>query len=316
MMTMKNTWRKHIALLAAVAFMAAAPSASLAAVQPEEAAGDKVTNVVVRNRVEALGTDSIDDKILTQLVPNVDVSGEKVVVGKDTVDIIIPQRNFGRFDRGLFNYLFIPKGQWSFGLDVSYGEFNSDDIELLSFIGDFDFGGSMFSIDPYISYFFAHNQSIGMRLGYTRNKADLGNLTVDIEDLDLSLQNIDYHTEEYSASVFYRHYIGLDRSRRWAIFNETALEFSSGNGYFERPYEGVPRITETVTTEVRMDFSPGICYFVHDYVSFNLSFGVFGLHWKRWQQTTDHVEEGSRTSSGADFKFNLFNLRMGIAVHI
>ena len=111
MMTMKNTWRKHIALLAAVAFMAAAPSASLAAVQPEEAVGDKVTNVVVRNRVEALGTDSIDDKILTQLVPNVDVSGEKVVVGKDTVDIIIPQRNFGRFDRGLFNYLFIPKGQ-------------------------------------------------------------------------------------------------------------------------------------------------------------------------------------------------------------
>ena len=316
MMTMKNTWRKHIALLAAVAFMAAAPSASLAAVQPEEAVGDKVTNVVVRNRVEALGTDSIDDKILSQLVPNVDESGEKVVVGKDTVDIIIPQRNFGRFDRGLFNYLFIPKGQWSFGLDVSYGEFNSEDIELLSFIGDFDFGGSMFSIDPYISYFFAHNQSIGMRLGYTRNKADLGNLTVDIEDLDLSLQNIDYHTEEYSASVFYRHYIGLDRSRRWAIFNETALEFSSGNGYFERPYEGVPRITETVTTEVRMDFSPGICYFVHDYVSFNLSFGVFGLQWKRWQQTTDHVEEGSRTSSGADFKFNLFNLRMGIAVHI
>ena len=316
MMTMKNIWRKHIALLAVAAFMAAAPSASLAAVQPEEAVGDKVTNVEVRNRVEALGTDSIDDKILTQLVPNVDVSGEKVVVGKDTVDIIIPQRNFGRFDRGLFNYLFIPKGQWSFGLDVSYGEFNSDDIELLSFIGDFDFGGSVFSIDPYISYFFAHNQSIGMRLGYTRNKADLGNLTVDIEDLDLSLQNIDYHTEEYSASVFYRHYIGLDHSRRWAIFNETALEFSSGNGYFERPYEGVPRITETVTTEVRMDFSPGICYFVHDYVSFNLSFGVFGLHWKRWPQTTDHVEEGSRTSSGADFKFNLFNLRMGIAVHI
>ena len=155
-----------------------------------------------------------------------------------------------------------------------------------------------------------------MRLGYTRNKADLGNLTVDIEDLDLSLQNIDYHTEEYSAAVFYRHYIGLDHSRRWAIFNETALEFSSGNGYFERPYNGVPRITETVTTEVRMDFSPGICYFVHDYVSFNLSFGVFGLHWKKWQQTTDHVEEGSRTSSGADFKFNLFNLRMGIAVHI
>ncbi len=313
-MTMKDNRKKHI-ILAAVALLAAMPSA-MAAVNPETS-GDDITNVVVRNRVEVIGADSIDSKIISQLAPNVSVNDdEKVIVGNDTVNIIIPERNFGRFDRGLFNYLFIPKGQWSFGLDVSYGEFNSEDIELLSFIGDFDFGGSVFSIDPYISYFFAHNQSIGMRLGYTRNKADLGNLTVDIEDLDLSLQNIDYHTEEYSAAVFYRHYIGLDHSRRWAIFNETALEFSSGNGYFERPYNGVPRITETVTTEVRMDFSPGICYFVHDYVSFNLSFGVFGLHWKKWQQTTDHVEEGSRTSSGADFKFNLFNLRMGIAVHI
>lgn len=313
-MTMKDNRKKHI-ILAAVALLAAMPSA-MAAVNPETS-GDDITNVVVRNRVEVIGADSIDSKIISQLAPNVSVNDdEKVIVGNDTVNIIIPERNFGRFDRGLFNYLFIPKGQWSFGLDVSYGEFNSEDIELLSFIGDFDFGGSVFSIDPYISYFFAHNQSIGMRLGYTRNKADLGNLTVDIEDLDLSLQNIDYHTEEYSAAVFYRHYIGLDHSRRWAIFNETALEFSSGNGYFERPYNGVPRITETVTTEVRMDFSPGICYFVHDYVSFNLSFGVFGLHWKKWQQTTDRVEEGSRTSSGADFKFNLFNLRMGIAVHI
>ena len=313
-MTMKDNRKKHI-ILAAVGLLAAMPSA-MAAVNPETS-GDDITNVVVRNRVEVIGADSIDSKIISQLAPNVSVNDdEKVIVGNDTVNIIIPERNFGRFDRGLFNYLFIPKGQWSFGLDVSYGEFNSEDIELLSFIGDFDFGGSVFSIDPYISYFFAHNQSIGMRLGYTRNKADLGNLTVDIEDLDLSLQNIDYHTEEYSAAVFYRHYIGLDHSRRWAIFNETALEFSSGNGYFERPYNGVPRITETVTTEVRMDFSPGICYFVHDYVSFNLSFGVFGLHWKKWQQTTDHVEEGSRTSSGADFKFNLFNLRMGIAVHI
>ena len=222
-MTMKDNRKKHI-ILAAVALLAAMPSA-MAAVNPETS-GDDITNVVVRNRVEVIGADSIDSKIISQLAPNVSVNDdEKVIVGNDTVNIIIPERNFGRFDRGLFNYLFIPKGQWSFGLDVSYGEFNSEDIELLSFIGDFDFGGSVFSIDPYISYFFAHNQSIGMRLGYTRNKADLGNLTVDIEDLDLSLQNIDYHTEEYSAAVFYRHYIGLDHSRRWAIFNETALEF-------------------------------------------------------------------------------------------
>ena len=35
---------------------------------------------------------------------------ERVIVGKDTVSIVIPEPNFGRYDRGLFNYLFIPKG--------------------------------------------------------------------------------------------------------------------------------------------------------------------------------------------------------------
>lgn len=35
---------------------------------------------------------------------------EKVIVQGDTVDIIIPEANYGRFDRGLYNYIFIPKG--------------------------------------------------------------------------------------------------------------------------------------------------------------------------------------------------------------
>ena len=48
---------------------------------------------------------------------------EKVVVKGDTVPLIIRQRNLGRFDRGLFNFLFIPKGQWLFALTASYGEF-------------------------------------------------------------------------------------------------------------------------------------------------------------------------------------------------
>jgi hypothetical protein len=45
---------------------------------------------------------------------------EKVIVGEDTVSVILPERNFGRYDRGLYNYLFIPKGKWAIGLTASY----------------------------------------------------------------------------------------------------------------------------------------------------------------------------------------------------
>ena len=56
--------------------------------------------------------------------------------------------------------------------------------------------------------------------------------------------------------------------------------------------------------------------FFHDYVSFNISFGVLGFYFKNEKQKTNEVEEGSRFSSGADFKVNLFNINLGIAVHI
>lgn len=46
---------------------------------------------------------------------------EHVVVDGDTVPVILPEKNYGRFDRGLFNYIFIPKGKWGFGMTASYG---------------------------------------------------------------------------------------------------------------------------------------------------------------------------------------------------
>lgn len=51
-------------------------------------------------------------------------------------------------------------------------------------------------------------------------------------------------------------------------------------------------------------------------LSFNVSFGVFGLHLTNEKQITNGESEGSRFSSGANFKFNLFNINFGIGVHI
>ena len=242
---------------------------------------------------------------------------ERVIVGNDTVRPIIPERNFGRYDRGLFNFLFIPKGKWAFGLTASYGEFDTEDVQVLSFLKDFNFKGSMFSLSPSVSYFVRHNMAVGMKLGYSRNKFTLGSLSVDIDDdMNFSLRDVDYHTEDYSASVFLRRYIGLDNSRRFAIYNDVELKFSSGNGTFTRLYNDEPKETRTLTTKASLNFSPGVCVFIQEYVSFNISFGVFGVNYTRETQRTDGVNEGNRSGLGASFKFNLLNLNMGVAVHI
>lgn len=242
---------------------------------------------------------------------------ERVVVGGDTVPIILPAPNYGRYDRGLFNFLFIPQGQWMFGLTASYGEFNSDDVQILSLIKNFNFKGKMYSIQPTVSYFFRSNQSMGLKFSYARGIADLGGLSVDIDDdMNFTLSDVSYYSQTYTASVFYRNYVGLGSEKRFAIFNEVDLAFGSGSSRFKRSYDGEMRDTKTLTSKWSLNFSPGVTMFIMDNACFNVSFGVFGLHVTHDKQYTNGEDEGSRTSSGANFRFNLFNINFGLGVTI
>ena len=240
-----------------------------------------------------------------------------VIVKGDTILSVIPERNLGRFDRGLYNHLFIPKGKWGFGITASYGELNTEDIQILSILKDINFKGKQYSIKPFLSYFIRNNQSVGLRFNYTRGIADLGKLAVDInDDMSFNLRDVSYYQQSFTVSTFYRNYVGLDPSGIFGIFNEVDLSLGTGSSRFKRLYNGEPRDTKTLVTQGALNFSPGVCVFIQDFVSFNLSFGVFGLKWRKEDQTTDGVDEGSRVTSGANFKFNIFNINFGLMVVI
>lgn len=242
---------------------------------------------------------------------------ELVIVNGDTVPIILPSKNYGRYDRGLFNYLIIPKGQWSFGLTASYGQYSTEDVQILSILNDFDIKIKMYSIKPSISYFFRSNQSIGLQFNYSRSFVDLNNMAFDFdEDLSFNLRDVSYYSQSFTTSINYRNYVGLGSAKRFAIFNEINLGFGSGSSRFKRIFNGEPRDTHTNITDISLNFSPGVCVFIMDYVSFNVSFGVFGLHMRSEKQITDGVEEGRRFTSGANFRFNIFNINFGLAVNI
>ena len=159
---------------------------------------------------------------------NAEMLDEKVIVGSDTVSIIIPEHNFGRYDRGLYNYLFIPKGQWSFGLSASYGELNTDDVQVLNMLKDVDFKGKIYSIQPTIGYFIRNNQSVGIKLTYSRGTADLANLAVDFDDdINFKLKDVSYYTESYVIGGFYGNYVGLGRDKRFGVFNVVPISSPS-----------------------------------------------------------------------------------------
>jgi hypothetical protein len=242
---------------------------------------------------------------------------EKVIVGGDTVSIILPERNFGRYDRGLYNWLFIPKGRWAFGMTASYGSLDTEDIQVLSILKDFDFTGKIYSLKPTISYFFRNNQSIGLKCEYSRGVADLASLAIDFdEDINFTLKDVSYYVETFAMGTFYRNYVGLGREKRFGIFNETGLMFQTGSSRFKRLYNGEPKDTRTTITQASLNFSPGVCVFIQDNVAFNVSFGVFGIKVRKEHQVTDGLDEGSRLTSGANFKFNIFNISFGLLVVI
>lgn len=290
--------------LAVTAALAAAPGAS--------AAGWEIPGLNILDKMARTEKIPLDTTIVNDRTPD-----ERVIVGGDTVSIVLPQKNYGRYDRGLFNFLFVPKGQWSFGLQASYGEFNTSDVQILSILSDLNVKVKAYSLQPYISYFFDNNQSIGINFNFTRMYCDLAGMKLDIsDDLNFTLSDVSYYSKNFSTAIAYRNYVGLGRDRRFGVFNEVELEFGGGSSRFKRMYDGVPRDTRTNVMSASLNFSPGLCVFIMDYVSFNVSFGVFGVNVRHERQHTDGYDEGSRFSSGANFRFNIFNINFGMAVFI
>lgn len=249
-----------------------------------------------------------------------------VKVGQDTVCQVLRERNLGRFHRGLFNYLFIPKGAWQVGITANYGKFSTEDLELLNLVSDLDLGITSFSVKPYVSYFIRHNTSVGLRFGYSNSKAAINSMDVDFdEDLNFSLKDVKYNNESYTSALFMRQYYGLSRQGRFGVFNEMELAFSSGNASFSRSYDGKPLTTHSTYMNAAITFSPGVTVFMMENASFNVSLGVFGFHMRNEKQRTsmDNPEDaqiypdetGSRFTSGASFRFNIFNINFGLGIH-
>ncbi len=242
---------------------------------------------------------------------------EKVIFRGDTIPMVLKSRNFGRYDRGLYNFLFIPRGTWHFGLTASYGEFSTSDLSVLDLINDVDINAHSFSIRPYLGYFIRNNLSVGARMAYSRTAGNIDKFKVDIdEDMNFNLHDIRYRSESYSAAVYLQQYMGLTRKGRFGIYNEVELSFAAGNSDFDRPFNGELRRTHSANMEARLTFSPGVSVFIMENVSFNLSFGVFGFYLRNEKQTENDVPSGNRFTSGANFRINLFNLAFGIGVHI
>ena len=240
------------------------------------------------------------------------------MLSQDSVALDIEtQKNSHTFERGLTNYSFIKKNEWICGITASYTGFNSDDSDLLMLVKDFNFTGSLFGVDPFVGYFVADNQCVGVKLGYSATKGNLGNFSIDvIEGMPIALTDLEYNANFYSAGIFHRAYLGLTNGGQLGLFNETNLTFRSGVSHFIRGDENGTTDTKTISNEIVLGLSPGISVFIMDNVSASVSVGILGLNYKHNKQYVDEEMTGEFISSGANFQINILNINIGITVHI
>ena len=254
----------------------------------------------------------------------------KFVVVHDTVYVPIPEAKMpvdssriifekpvGRYDRGITNFRFIPKHKWIGGITVSVFNFETDNSRLLfSLLKDIDFNLRAMSVYPFVGYAVKDNMVLGLKFGYSRISGGIGNLALNVEDLDISLKDIKYTDDSYSFSVFHRSYIGLDGKGLFGLFNETTLGYNTGSSRFSRGADDTLKYTDSTINQLHVGINPGIAIFIMPNVGAEVSFGVAGFtyNWEKQKKSTG--ETGKRTNSGANFKINLFNINIGITVCI
>ena len=225
-------------------------------------------------------------------------------------------RRLQRVDRDALKAVFIPKGQWMLGGSVNFQEWDTDNINLLV-LKNMDVEGHIFSASPYFGYFVANNIAIGARYNYLRNYFYMGNFDLNLgEDFNISLEDLYYLEHKHEASAFLRTYMPLGKSNVFGFFGEIRGTYAYANGKnstgsgaeFDGSYEHVHSL--------QLSFCPGMTAFVTDFMAVEASIGVMGLKYRWKDQKTNQVEKGSSKMGGANFKFNLFSVNLGMTFYL
>lgn len=215
---------------------------------------------------------------------------------------------------------FVAKGQWIFGGTASYSTHRNKDYTF-TLINDIDSEGYTVGVSPMIAYAPWKNMAVGIRFGYNRSLLALDNASISVGDTAMGIDYFHQIKHAYTGTLFWRPYIPLGHSKRFAFFVEAQLNLSGGqskavaeNGVVDgmQSYRG----TYTKNFGASLAIQPGIVAFVTNNTAIELSIGVFGIGVDRVKQIKNQVDSGSMVSSDANFKLNLLSVGFGVSFYL
>ena len=67
---------------------------------------------------------------------------------------------------------------------------------------------------------------------------------------------------------------------------------------------------------MELGLAGGMAVFLTDYLAAEVMLNVGGFHFKWGEQNTNNIETGSKNSSGANFRINLFSIKFGVTYYL
>ena len=219
---------------------------------------------------------------------------------------------------------FVPRGQWIFGGTASYSLHNNSGFDIVV-INDVDSQGYTVNVAPMIAYAPWKNMAVGVRFVYGRSLLDIDNLDLGIGDAETGVNiNVDmYHKikHSYTGSIFWRPYIPLGTTNRFALFAEVQLNLSGGqakNVAATSEVDGLQdyRGTYSKTFGASLGLQPGIVAFITNNAAVELSIGVLGIGFDRTLQNKNQVAQGAINALDTKFKLNLLSVGFGMSFYL
>ena len=240
------------------------------------------------------------------------VSTEPIVykVGKSAKKTYAQER--GMISRDASKTVFIPKGQWMLGGQVAWNQWNNDNLNYLV-LKDINFEGYTFSAGPYLGYFFANNMAVGGRFSYKRYFFNLGEFDLNLgDDFNIGLKDLYYLQHNYESTLFVRSYLPLGNSKIFGLFGEFQLNYIFAEGKNSTGRDETFTGVYEYTHNLEIGLGGGMVVFLADHVAAEVMLNVGGYRVKWGSQNTNNIEEGRITSSGANFKIDLFSIKFGV----
>ena len=240
------------------------------------------------------------------------VSTDPIVykVGKSAKKTYAQER--GMISRDASKTVFIPKGQWMLGGQVAWNQWNNDNLNYLV-LKDINFEGYTFSAGPYFGYFFANNMAVGGRFSYKRYYMNLGEFDLNLgDDLTIGLKDLYYLQHNYESTAFVRSYLPLGNSKIFGLFGEFQLNYIFAEGKNSTGRDETFTGVYECTHNLEIGLGGGMVVFLADHVAAEVMLNVGGYRVKWGSQNTNNIEEGRITSSGANFKIDLFSIKFGL----